>query len=672
MALPDEEVAQVRAATDMIGLVGEHTALKRVGTRYVGLCPFHTERSASFSVNAQEGLYYCFGCQASGDAISFVRAIEGCDFVEAVERLAARAGITVHHEENARAGQERGHRKQLYELLDAAVDFYHERLLHGRDAGAARQYLRSRGYDGDVVRQFKLGFAPHGYGELARHLRRPTALLTEAGLAWEGRSGPVDAFRERIIFPIFDPGGRAIALGGRILPDDIRRGTGDPGPKYRNSPESPIYSKRRTLYGLNWAKGDMARRGEAIVCEGYTDVIGFFRAGVPRAAATCGTSLTEDHFRLLANFAKRIVLAFDADAAGQNAAARLYEWERRHEIELAVAPLPAGTDPGELASSDPAALADAIVHARPFLGFQVDRAIAAVDLSNPEGRARAAEAALRAVAEHPSELVRDQYLVEIADKTRHDPGKLRPLLERLRREESARASTTARSPAREHARTRGRAGDEAPTPASGATNDEEWQPYDEPEEFDPDQPPSGRGPSRMPRDRSAQVSAQARRSVSATAAPRAGQDAIALAIHRPEAVAHLFHEVIFSDPIQRAAYRVLAEATELHEAIAASPPEVADLLRRLTVIDLESDADPEGTYIALVRVAAHRELVALNSEARQGGDGSDSERLRTVAVVMEDLEQLRDNTDGPVNEAGAIEAAGRLVAWLVRREGGRG
>ncbi|MDA8291907.1 MAG: DNA primase, partial [Actinomycetota bacterium] len=434
MAIPDEDVAKVRAATDLVALVGEHTALKRVGKRFVGLCPFHSEKSGSFSVNGEQGLYYCFGCQASGDAISFVRAVEGCDFVEAVERLAARAGIAVRDEDDARPRVERGRRARLYEALAAAVDFYHERLVSGRDAGPARHYLRSRGYDGDVVRQFRLGYAPSGFDELARAVHVPSGVLLEAGLAWEGRGRVRDAFRERVVFPIFDPGGRAIALGGRVLPPELRSGEQDPGPKYRNSPESPVYQKRRTLYGLNWAKSAMAHSGEAVVCEGYTDVIGFFRAGVPRAVATCGTALTEDHFRLLANFARRIVLAFDSDSAGQSAAARLYEWERRHAVELAVASLPAGSDPAELAGSDPGALAAAVSSARPFLAFQVERVLSGADLSSPEGRSRAAEAALAVVAEHPNDLVRDEYLGEVAYRTRLDTERLRPVLDSRRRD----------------------------------------------------------------------------------------------------------------------------------------------------------------------------------------------------------------------------------------------
>ncbi len=351
-------MARVRAATDIVALIGEHAALKKVGANWMGLCPFHQEKSPSFSVNAEEGLYYCFGCQKSGDAISFVRDVEHVDFVEAVRRLADRAGVTIT--EDAAVTAERQRRNPLYDAMTRAVDFYHERLLGAPDGGPARDYLRSRGYDGEVVRSFQIGWAPEGWDALASHLKVPERVLTESGLGFVNRRGRrQDAFRGRVIFPIFDPSGKAIALGGRILPP--RGASAVPeGPKYKNSQDGPIYSKRRTLYGLNWAKTDVVASGEVIVCEGYTDVIAFFQVGLPRAVATCGTALGEEHFRVLGNFAKRMVLAYDADAAGEAGATRVYEWERHHSVDVAVAALPAGADPADLARTDPDALRRAV------------------------------------------------------------------------------------------------------------------------------------------------------------------------------------------------------------------------------------------------------------------------------------------------------------------------
>lgn len=418
MGILEEDIARVRAATDLVEVAGEHVQTRRVGRRWVGLCPFHAEKTASFSINAEEGLYYCFGCQAKGDAITFVREVEHLDFAEAVERLASRAGIQLRYDD-AREGKDRRRRARLIEALEAAVEWYHQCLLTAPDAAPARAYLRSRGYDGEVVRRFKLGWAPDGWDALSRALKLPTDVLTEAGLGFVNRRNRhQDAFRARVMFPIFDASGAPVAFGGRVLP-------GGEGPKYKNSQETSIYAKRRTLYALNWAKSDVVSAGEVIVCEGYTDVIGCFQSGLPRAVATCGTALADEHFRTLKNFARRIVLAYDADAAGQAAAERFYEWEQRYEMDVAVARLEPGTDPGDMARRDPEALRAAVDEAKPLLAFRLDRVLSAADLRAPEGRARAAQAAMAVVSEHPQELVRDQYLMQVADRCRVDPDRLR-------------------------------------------------------------------------------------------------------------------------------------------------------------------------------------------------------------------------------------------------------
>jgi DNA primase len=618
VAIPEEEVARVRAATDIVGLISEHSALKRQGTRWVGLCPFHQEKTPSFSVNAEMGVFYCFGCQRSGDAITFVRELEHVDFVEAVRRLADRAGIAIT--EDAAAGAERRRRGPLYDAVAEAVAFYHQRLLSAPDGGSARDYLRSRGYDGDTVRFFQLGWAPDDWDALARHLGVPDQVLADAGLGFVNRRGrQQDGFRARVVFPIFDPSGRAIALGGRILPPAPGQSAGETaGPKYKNSPDGPIYSKRRTLYGLNWAKKDVIDAGEVIVCEGYTDVVAFFQVGLPRAVATCGTALAEDHFRLLRNFAKRVVLAYDADAAGQAGAGRVYEWERHHDVDVAVADLPSGADPADLTRRDPDALRAAVAGAQPFLRFRVERVLSGADLRSAEGRARAAELALAAVVEHPNELVRDQYLMLVADRCRLDPATLRPLADRLAREPGPapedRRSHTARGPEGERAAAR-----------------------------------PGRAPERD------------RRGGAATDAHRPGLEALRMAVHRPETVAHRLEPVLFADPVQRHAFSVLAESESLHEAIALAEeedPEVAGLLRRLTVEEPTADAD--DVVVQLVRIASRRALAGVEAQARLSPQ--DVVRLApVVARVRGDLEEL-DRLDA------GVAAAQRLLAWL--SEGG--
>ncbi|MDQ6909790.1 MAG: DNA primase [Actinomycetota bacterium] len=420
MGILSDDIARVRQASDIIQIAGEHVALRKVGRRYQGLCPFHAEKTPSFSVNAEEGLYYCFGCGAKGDVITFVREVQHLEFAEAVETLAGRAGIQVRYDDAA-VSRERQRHDRLVEAMRAAVEWYHDRLLSAPDAAAARAYVRSRGYDGEIVRAYRLGWAPDDWDALCRHLKLPVDVLRDTGLGFlNRRERQQDSFRSRLMFPIFDVRGDPVAFGGRALP-------GGPPPKYKNSPETPIYSKRRVLYGLNWAKAGIVESGEVVVCEGYTDVMGLAAAGVPRAVATCGTALADEHFRTLKNFARRVILAYDADAAGRAAAERFYEWERLYEVDISVADLPSGTDPGELARRDPDALKAAISNARPFLAFRLERVLAGADLRNHEGRARVAEAALAVVREHPSSLVRDQYLMEVADRTRISPDRLRDL-----------------------------------------------------------------------------------------------------------------------------------------------------------------------------------------------------------------------------------------------------
>ncbi|MGI8794340.1 MAG: DNA primase [Acidimicrobiales bacterium] len=419
MGIVDDDIARVKAATDLVQVASEHVGVRKVGRNWVGLCPFHAESTPSFNINPELGFYHCYGCQASGDAITFVREVHHLDFVESVEWLASRAGIQLRYDDE-NTTRDRGRKKTLIEAMERAVEWYHDRLLTSADAGAARSYLRDRGYDGEVVRRFKLGWAPDDWDALSRSLKLPLDVLSDIGLGFKNKRGRLqDSFRARLLFPIFDAAGKPVAFGGRILP-------GGDGPKYKNSAESAIYAKSRTLYALNWAKSEVASSGEVVVCEGYTDVIAFFEAGVPRAVATCGTALADEHFRLLTNFAdKRIVLAYDADSAGQAAAERFYEWEQKYSIDVAVAALPGGADPADVARNDPALLQKAVEEAKPFLEFRLDRVLNAADLSTAQGRARAAEAAVAVIAEHPSDFVRDQYVMRVADVCRVDADQVR-------------------------------------------------------------------------------------------------------------------------------------------------------------------------------------------------------------------------------------------------------
>lgn len=408
MGIMDEDVVKVRDSADIVDVISEHVQLKRVGRRWSGLCPFHSEKSPSFSVNQEMGLYYCFGCGAKGDAITFLREMEHLDFVGAVERLANKTGIQLRYSDND-DGEGRKNRKQIIDMMREAVRFYHERLLSAPGAAEARSYLRTRGFSSDEVRNYQLGWADDQQRALADFLGGNKELLLAAGLAIETPQGTIkDFFQNRIMFPIFTPTGDPVAFGGRIMP-------GGQGPKYKNSASTPVYDKSRVLYGLNWAKANIVKADEAIICEGYTDVMGFSSIGFSRAVAPCGTALTEEHVKLLVNYTNKFVLAFDADGAGQNAAQRLLEWERQYGLNLVVALMPEGSDPGELARENPRELQDAVENAVPFLKFRVQRALRDYDLTTTEDRVRAADAALVIINEHPDKLVRDQYVMELGD-----------------------------------------------------------------------------------------------------------------------------------------------------------------------------------------------------------------------------------------------------------------
>ena len=592
MAISEDEIAQVRAATDIVALITEHVALKRSGRRWSGLCPFHGEKTPSFSVNAEEGRYYCFGCRASGDQITFVREIMHLDFVDAVRVLAERAGIALHEDNSA--GPARKEKASFMAAMDQAVTWYHERLLTGPDARPAREYLRARGISGEVARQFKLGWAPDEWDGLCIALKTNEKVLEGTGLGFVNKRGrQQDALRARVIFPIFDTSGKAIAVGGRILPgaDQTPRPDGRVEPKYKNSPETAIYSKRRTLYALNWAKDNVIKTGEIIICEGYTDVIACFMAGMPRAVATCGTALGEEHFRVMKNFAKRIVLAYDADNAGQSAAASVYQWEKSHDVDVAVARLPKGLDPAELAQKDPEALRNAIATAVPFLQFRLERVLDAANTTTAEGRARAAEAALRVLAEHPSDLVRDQYLLTVADRLRLEVNALRPRVLELARGGGGQPTEYVRPPRR-----------------------------------------------------------------ASEAMPRPGLEALRLQLFFPNDVRDRFIPAYFVHDVLRAVFGGLASGKPVSQVIddfiATGDEEAASILSELAVDELDreyNETDITAVVAQLLRAAVAAALKDVERDLRQGTIAPD-----VAMATIRDVKQRLDLLSGP--QSADIEA----------------
>jgi DNA primase len=673
MGILEEDIARVRASTDFVALAGEHIALKRIGRQYQGLCPFHSEKSPSFSLNPEKGVYYCYGCQASGDAISFVRELEHLDFGQAVERLAAKANITLRYDNEA-AGKDRIRRSKLVDSMEAAVDWYHDRLLTSPDAGAARAYLRSRGYDGDLIRRFRIGFAPAGWDTLCKALNLPTDVARDTGLGYLNKIGKVnDFFQKRILFPIFDQSGAAVAFGGRKLPDDD-------GPKYKNSSETKLYSKSRTLYGLNWAKPDVVSAGEVIVCEGYTDVIAFHSAGLPRAVATCGTSLADEHFTMLKNYARRIVLAYDADNAGQNAAEKFYGWEKKYEIDLFVVSLPEGADPADLARTQPELLHEAVANAKPFLAFRVDRSLRSANLKTPEGRSRAFEAAASVVMEHPNAIVREQYLRDVAAKCQVSESHLLDTLETY----GSRPVAPVNSKNAKFSAGQTQWGDRTgPVPTNGTkatkgrggASENEPPPY--PDYYEPYEPQNdwrdsgqflqNRGqtsdrfrrnapaPTRgraQPRASSSSLRAEAVRARS----KRAEEEAMRWLLADPDRVKGWVHPVLFSDPDLEAAVRVFTEQGELHASIDACEandlPELASLFRRLAV-DAPTTEDFDDALALVVGNAVDRVIDAIDTQR----DLAEPQELAAIGNLKHLQLNLRESHL-------RIDALAQLVPWL--------
>jgi DNA primase len=417
--ISDEDISRVRDATDLVALVQERVVLKQKGRLFWGCCPFHQEKTPSFKVDPATQLWHCFGCGLGGDAYGFLMRIESVDFGEAVRALADRARIEIAE---TAGGAPRGLRERLVAANDAAVDFYHDVLTKSPDAQAAkaRDYLSARGLGSDVARTWRLGYAP-GRGQLVRHLTSSGFTAQEieaANLGLKGDRGQLrDRFYERVMFPIFDLQGRAIAFGGRVI--------GDGEPKYLNTQDTPVFHKSANMFGIDRAKALITSSGSAIVVEGYTDVIALHEAGIASAVATLGTSLTREHVRLLSRFAKRVVYLFDGDAAGLRAADRAAEFidmentmeAGRSRVELFAAVVPGGGDPADLvAESGPEALNALVEDAAPLLRFVIDRRLARWDLDRPEQRTRALKDAAEVLAPVKASLLADDYASYIAGK----------------------------------------------------------------------------------------------------------------------------------------------------------------------------------------------------------------------------------------------------------------
>ena len=411
----DEDVALVRERARIDEVVREYVALRSAGGGSLkGLCPFHDEKSPSFHVTPAKGYWHCFGCQEGGDAIGFVRKIDALQFNEAVEKLASKFGIQLRYEEGSSVpNRQQGQRQRLVEAHAAAAEFY-AKQLRLPEAQTGRAFLDGRGFDASSADHFGVGYAPKGWDHLLNHLRSRGFSQEElllGGLMSQGQRGIYDRFRGRLVWPIRDLSGGVIGFGARKLYDD------DDGPKYLNTPESPIYKKSNVLYGIDLARRDISKQQQAVIVEGYTDVMACHLAGITTAVATCGTAFGADHIKVLRrllmdddSFKGEVVFTFDGDAAGRKAAMRAFEDDQKFVSSTFVAVEPNGLDPCELRQqSGDLAVRQLIADRKPMFEFAIRSTLAEYDLNTAEGRVAALRATAPIVSRIRDHALRPEY-----------------------------------------------------------------------------------------------------------------------------------------------------------------------------------------------------------------------------------------------------------------------
>jgi len=583
----DDSRDRVRDAVDMVDLVGSRVELRRAGVnRFEGLCPFHDERTPSFGINPAEKLYYCFGCGQGGDAFKFVQETEGVGFAGALEYLADRYGVALEVvEEDPEAARRRAERERLLELLERTAGFYVRYLWDSSEAAGARKYLAGRGLDEGALREFRVGYAPSAWDKVLVASRRAGFTdreLVAAGLASraKGEGRTYDRFRRRIMFPLCDQRGRVLGFGARAMGADQK-------PKYVNSSDGVVYHKGRHLFGADIARTPAAKAGSVIVAEGYTDVIAMHQAGLRQTVGLMGTALTDEQVGELARLAPTVLLALDADAAGQEAMLRGARVAARRNLALRVVPLPPGSDPADLVAAEGArAMADRVDASVPFVRFRVERELAAGDLSSAEGK-DAVIGALRPVfLQIPASAMREELIALVADRTGLAPALV--------------ASWLAQ-------------GSGGPSRSSGAT---------------PSNGASQRPPA-LPQP-ALDAAGRAERSFLAQclASPVAGRAALAEMDIDAE---------FSSDLTRRAAAHVLAQLTGGGSALPGGDDDLARLIAALTVLSggmRNSEAAVEGERLSLEVQRVKREIEV--AKAAAAGD------VGRLVALRQELERRRD------------------------------
>ncbi|AJT67249.1 DNA primase [Streptomyces lydicus] len=615
----DDDVKAVRDAVPIDAVVSEYLQLRNAGGGNLkGLCPFHDEKSPSFHVSPAKGLYHCFGCQEGGDTVDFIMKIDHLSFAETIERLAAQAGITLRYEEGGYTpGRQQGERTRLVEAHKAAAQFYIDQL-DSPEAEIGRRFLAERGFDQAAAQHFGVGYSPAGWDHLTRFLRGrgfSDKELILSGLAQDSRSGkPIDRFRGRLMWPIRDIAGEVVGFGARKLRDD------DNGPKYLNTPETPIYRKSQVLYGIDLAKKEIARTNRAVVVEGYTDVMACHLAGVPVSIATCGTSFGEGHIKILRrllmdNANAEVIFTFDGDAAGQKAALRAFEDDQKFAAETSIAITPGGMDPCELrlAKGDDA-VAGLVESRTPLFEFALRHVVSRHNLDTAVGRAAALDEAAPIVAHIKNSSIQHESAVQLA-------GMLGILDTQFVVKRVAQLARWARE--------RGRDG-----------QDRSRTPRRAPAAEAPPQPAAPRGPALNLR----------------SPAHRVERELLKLALQRPDLVSPAF-DAYGTDEFTAPPYATVRQCVEdaggaaaadqdyLRRVIdAAADDTVRAMIRELAVEPLHTRRDPDEAYagvqLVAVRLAAvNQRVTEIRGTLQRLGPRADPEHLAAVQNELWVLQQ---------------------------------
>ncbi len=424
------QVDEVRAAADIVKVVGDYVKLRKAGANYVGLCPFHQEKTPSFAVHPVKQIFHCFGCGVGGDVFKFVMLIDALSFPEALERVAERAGVKLRERENSEAYDAHAReRTALYKIHEEAAKFFGAQMSGSAEGRAARAYLADRGVSDESVGKFRLGYAPAEGSALLRRLSQmnfPSEILEKSGLivSETGAGRRYDRFRRRIIFPIANESRKVVAFGGRALGEDL--------PKYLNSPETPIYTKSRVLYHLDAAAAAIRSADEVVLVEGYMDCIAVESCGIVNVVASCGTSLTEAQVRLMARYTRRVIVSYDPDSAGMAATERSLEMLLEGGFEIRALALPAGLDPDTfIRKRGAAAYQEELRRAPGYLDFLTDRAIQKHGLHTPQGKVAAANALLPHLSRIPNPLMRREVADRLAARLQIDDRMLREQLKQV-------------------------------------------------------------------------------------------------------------------------------------------------------------------------------------------------------------------------------------------------